>query len=186
MNSQTDVITNEFCERYAKAVYDLGRQTDSISILDADMAVLRELLDVSSDVKHVLESPIYKSTDKLAVLCCLAEKLNLSHITLQFLRVIAKNRRLNHLGEIITAYKTLSSSGKGLRSAHVSSAQKLTPLQEEELVAALNSALGCRVELKTNVDTSLIAGLVVKIGSKMFDSSLKSKLEGLRKSMKET
>ena len=124
-------------------------------------------------------------TDKASVLTELASKLKLNKLMVDFLAVTARNGRAGDLKNILRAFKALAAKRRGTSSADVISADPLTATQLKELKTALKTALGRDVEIRTEVREDIIGGLIVKVGSRMFDSSLKTKLEGLRKTMKE-
>ena len=123
---------------------------------------------------------------QVAALSGVAGELGLSGTTLNFLKLAAKNRRLSALPDMIKAYATLLSQSKGEIAAEVTSAEALTDSQLSDLKAALKSSLGRDVALVTRVDSSILGGLIVKVGSRMMDNSLKTKLQNLKIAMKGT
>ena len=185
MTSQLDAITSEAGERYARALYELADEAKALAAIEADVDALAEAIRESEDLRRAIASPVYKSADKAAALKALAEKLKLHELTTRFIGVVAANGRAQDLPVMARAFKALAARRRGAATADVVTADALTQAQLKELTTALKTALGKDVEIRTEVREDLIGGLIVKVGSRMFDSSLKSKLEGLRKTMKE-
>lgn len=185
MTTQTDAITSEAGERYALALYGLAEESGALSAVEADVATLSSALSECEDLRRAIASPVYKAVEKAAALKALADKLKLNDLTARFIGVAAQNGRSHDLPVILRAFKALAARRRGAVTADVVTADALTQTQLKELTTALKTALGQDVEIRTEVREDLIGGLIVKIGSRMFDSSLKSKLEGLRKTMKE-
>lgn len=185
VTTQLDAITSEAGERYALALYDLAEEANILPAVEADIETLGEALGVSDDLRRAILSPVYKAVEKAAALKALAEKLKLNELTTRFVGVVAANGRAGDLPVMLRAFKALAARRRGAVTADVATADALTQGQLKELQTALKTALGKDVEIRTEVREDLIGGLILKIGSRMFDSSLKSKLEGLRKTMKE-
>jgi F-type H+-transporting ATPase subunit delta len=180
-----DVITGEAGERYAKALFELADEAGALDKVETDVDTLSAAFAESAELSHALTSPVFKGADKAAALTALADKLKLNKLTGDFLSVAARNGRAGDLKNILRAFKALAAKRRGSSSADVISADPLTATQLKELKTALKTALGRDVEIRTEVREDIIGGLIVKVGSRMFDSSLKTKLEGLRKTMKE-
>ena len=185
MTTQLDAITSEAGERYALALYDLADEAGALAAIEADVETLGEALSASDDLRRAILSPVYKAVEKAAALKALAGKLKLNELTARFIGVVAANGRSADLPVMLRAFKALAARRRGAATADVVTADALTQAQLKELQTALKTALGKDVEIRTEVREDLIGGLIVKVGSRMFDSSLKSKLEGLRKTMKE-
>lgn len=185
MTTQTDAITGEMGERYARALFELAEDADALAAVEKDVDALSAALGESEELRRALISPVHQSADKAKVLGALAEKLQLNALTARFLGVVAKNGRSGEISKLLRAFKALAAKRRGTTTAEVVTADALTPAQLKELTAALKTALGRDVDVHTEVREDIIGGLIIKVGSRMFDSSLKSKLEGLRKTMKE-
>ena len=185
VTTQIDAITGETGERYARALFELADDAGELAAVEADVDTLGAALGESEDLRRALTSPVFRTADKAAALKAIAEKLELNALTARFLGVVANNGRAGDISKMLRAFKALAAKKRGSATAEVVTADALTQAQLKELTAALKTALGRDVEVRTEVREDLIGGLIVKVGSRMFDSSLKSKLEGLRKTMKE-
>jgi F-type H+-transporting ATPase subunit delta len=170
--------------RYATAVFELSRQEDSLDAVAADLAALGAMLDASEDLRRLVRSPVIARDDQGRALAAVAEAAGLAPLTRKFLGLLARNRRLFALADIIRDFETLIAAHRGEVAAEVTSAVALDDGQLAWLRTVLAAALGRDVLVRPKVDSSLLGGLVVKIGSRMVDSSLKSKLQGLRLAMK--
>lgn len=185
MTTLEDAITGEAGERYARALFELADEAGALAPVEKDVDALLAALNASSELARALASPIYSSTGKAGVLTALADKLGAQTLTANFLSVLARNGRARDLRGVLRAFKITAARRRGSATADVTSADTLTAAQLKELTTALKTALGRDVEVRTQVREDLIGGLIVQVGSRMFDSSLKTKLEGLRKTMKE-
>ena len=185
MTPSEDVITGEAGERYARALFELADEAGDLAKVETDVDALMAAFAESAELARALASPVFKGAEKAAALAAVSGKLKLTKLTSDFLAVAARNGRAGDLKEILRAFKALAARRRGSSSADVISADPLTAAQLKELSAALKTALGRDVEIRTEVREDIIGGLIVKVGSRMFDSSLKTKLEGLRKTMKE-
>lgn len=185
MTPSEDVITGEAGERYARALFELAEEAGALATVETDVDTLLAAFAESADLARALASPVFKGAEKAAALSALSDKLKLNKLTTDFLAVTARNGRAGDLNKILRAFKALAARRRGSSSADVISADPLTATQLKELKTALKTALGRDVEIRTEVREDIIGGLIVKVGSRMFDSSLKTKLEGLRKTMKE-
>ncbi|XBQ17421.1 MAG: F0F1 ATP synthase subunit delta [Oceanicaulis sp.] len=185
MTTQTDAITGETGERYARALFELAEEAGELQAVESDVDALQAAIGESADLRRALASPVYKTVEKAAALNALAGSLGLHTMTGRFLGVVANNGRSAELPKILRAFKALAAKKRGSATAEIVTADALTQAQLKELTTALKTALGRDVEVRTEVREDIIGGLIVKVGSRMFDSSLKTKLEGLRKTMKE-
>lgn len=185
MTTVNDAITSEAGERYALALFELADEAGALDSVEADVDALSAAFAESADLARVLSSPLYKTGEKAAVLTALADTLKLSELTGRFAAVTARNGRAGDLKDMLRAFKALAARKRGATSAEVVTADALTQAQLKELKTALKTALGQDVEIRTEVRPEIIGGLIVKVGSRMFDSSLSTKLEGLRNTLKE-
>ena len=185
VTTQSDAITGEAGERYARALFELAEDAGALAAVEKDVDALLAALAESAELSRALTSPIHAAEAKGKALAALADALKAQDLTKNFLGVLADNRRAGDLKAVLRAFKIIAARRRGSATADVVSADALTQAQLKELQTALKTALGRDVEIRTEVREELIGGLIVKVGSRMFDSSLKAKLEGLRKTMKE-
>ena len=176
--------SEEGAERYAAALFDLAKDADAIDATARDVESLKALLAESADLRRLVASPAFSAEDKTAGLVAVAEKAGLDPLVRRFLGVLAANRRVYALGAVIAAFEALVAVHRGVTTADVTSARPLSDAQSAALAATLEKTVGRKVEMRADVDPSILGGLVVRVGSRMFDSSLKTKLEGLKTAMK--
>jgi F-type H+-transporting ATPase subunit delta len=171
-------------DRYSTALYELAESDKLLEAVAEDLEQVRQLIDESADFRRLILSPVLSREDQGRAIAALAEKAGFNDLTRRFLGLLARNRRLFALDGIIKAYASLLAAGRGETSAEVVSAKELTKKQLTDLRAALKKAVGSDVAVHTQVDPALLGGLVVKVGSRMIDSSLNTKLQHLRLAMK--
>ena len=172
-------------ERDASALYELAKQEGAIDAVEADLDRFAALLDESVDLRRLVKSPVFSPDEQTSGLAAVLERAGIGGYAANFLKLAARNRRLFVAGEMIRAYRALVAAGRGETTAEVTSAEPLSQTHLASLKAALSESTGKDVRLKTSVDASLIGGLIVKLGSRMIDTSLKTKLNSLRIAMKE-
>lgn len=170
--------------RYAAALYELADESKELDAVADDLRVLRRLIDESEDLRRVIRSPLISRQDQAKAMAALLEKAGLGKTARHFVGVAAQNRRLFLLPAMIDAYLATLAARRGELSAEVTSAALLAPHHVDALKAQLAKAMGKAVNLNFKIDPALIGGLVVKVGSRMVDSSLKSKLQRLQLAMK--
>jgi F-type H+-transporting ATPase subunit delta len=170
--------------RYATALFELARESKSIEAVEASLAKLRQALDESSTFRLLVASPVVRRGDAAKASAAVAAELNVDPTTANFLGVLAQNRRLNQLSAIIRAFRALAAQHRGETTAEVTSAHPLDDDQVAALKQQLRTRLGRDVNVDLSVDPSLLGGLVVKIGSQMIDSSIKTRLNSLAHAMK--
>ncbi|WP_019960217.1 F0F1 ATP synthase subunit delta [Woodsholea maritima] len=185
MSTGQHAITGEASKRYAKALFDLALEANALDSVERDMDAFGAAFDAEESLAKALASPVVSSEEKGRVISALAEKMGVSDIIKNYVRVVAQNGRAGLLQETITAFKARLATHRGAVTADVTSADALTATQLKELGAALKNALGRDVEIRTQVREDLIGGLIIQVGSRMFDSSLSTKLERMRNAMKE-
>ncbi len=178
-------LTSGVAGRYATAVFEIAREENALDSLESDLNVLADAIGESADFRDLLTSPIYSRDELVRAIGALAEKLGLGNILSKTLGLMAQNRRLFVLPALVQQVRGLIADHRGEVSAEVTSAVPLSDAQIEKLNSTLKSAVGSDVNLSVKVDKSLIGGLVVRVGSKMVDTSLQSKLENLQNVMKE-
>ncbi|MGD9668751.1 MAG: F0F1 ATP synthase subunit delta [Hyphomicrobiaceae bacterium] len=172
--------------RYAAALFDLANDEKKVADVESDLAKFQDLLDMSSDLTSLVRSPLYSAEQQSAAIEKVAVKAGIGPMTTNFLKLLSKNRRLFAIPDMIKAYRALVAKSRGEVTAEVTSAAALNDEQIAELKQTLKASVGKDVQLATRVDPSLLGGLIVKIGSRMVDSSLRTKLSNLRLSLKGT
>jgi F-type H+-transporting ATPase subunit delta len=172
-------------ERYAGSLFDLALQANSVAKVEADLDSFDKLLAASPDLDRLIKSPVFSSEDQARAIAAVADKAKISGLAGNFLRVVAANRRLFAVPAMIKAFRRIAAEHRGEAAAEVTSAHALKPAQQTELKAALKSVAGKDVAITVTVDPSLLGGLVVKIGSRQIDTSLKTKLNSLKLALKE-
>lgn len=180
-----DPIIAGMAGRYALALFELALESKKLKNVEADLKKFADLLDGSTDLTRLVRSPVFSADDQQQAVAAIAKKAKISGITANFLELIAKNRRLFAVSDMIRAFSALSARHRGEVKAEVTSANKLSADQTKALTASLKSAIGQDVQLTSHVDPALLGGLVVKVGSRMIDTSLKTKLDNLQFAMKE-
>lgn len=183
--SEPASISTGIAARYATAMFELAEEDGALSALEADVDALGAALAESSDLRDLISSPVYGREESGAAVGKLAEAMSLGPIAGNTLRLMAEKRRLFVLPALLTALREKIADHKGEVTAEVVSAKALTKAQSDKLQQTLSASVGKDVKLNATVDDALIGGLVVKVGSKMIDTSIRSKLNTLQNSMKE-
>lgn len=171
--------------RYATALFELALEEKALDQVGADLASFNAALDASDDLARLVKSPVFSAEEQTRALAAVLEKLEIGGLSRNFLLLAAKNRRLFAVPDMSRAFRAMLARHRGETSATVTAASKLTEAQITALKQALKAALGKDVMLEERVDASLLGGLVVKIGSRMIDSSLRTRLNSLKVAMKE-
>ncbi|WP_424932716.1 F0F1 ATP synthase subunit delta [Amaricoccus macauensis] len=183
--SSSASLTSGVAGRYAAALFDLAKENGSLSQVESDLQALEGALAESADLRKLISSPIYSREDQRNAVRALAEKMGLCQETANTIGLMASNRRLFVLPGLISQLKSMIAEDRGEVVAEVTSARELTAEQTDQLVSTLKKSVGSDIRLSVNVDESLIGGLVVKVGSKMIDTSIRAKLANLQNVMKE-
>lgn len=183
--SETASISTGIASRYATAVFDLATEDKALDALEADLAALEAALADSEDLRDLIASPIYTREDMQAGITAVVSAMGLGVIVSNTLKLMATKRRLFVVPQLIVALREMIAVHKGEVTADVVTAKALTKTQSDKLAKALKAAVGKDVKLNTTVDERIIGGLVVKVGSKMVDTSIRSKLNTLQNTMKE-
>jgi F-type H+-transporting ATPase subunit delta len=171
--------------RYATALFELARDERSIDAVKADLDQFEAMLADSADLKRLVRSPVFSADTQLKALAAVLEQAGITGISANFLKVVTANRRLFAVTGVIRAFRALVAKFKGEATADVTVAETLSDKNLDVLKAALKSVTGKDVALNVKVDRSIIGGLVVKLGSRMVDSSLRTKLNSIKHAMKE-
>ena len=183
--AQSSSPISTVAERYASSLFELAQQANSVTKVEADLNSFEALLDGSADLSRLIKSPVFSSEDQAKAIAAIADKAKITGLTGNFLRVVARNRRLFAIPGMIKAFRQIAAEHRGETAAEVTSAHELTAAQQTELKAALKSVAGKDVAISVTVDPSLLGGLVVKMGSRQIDTSLKTKLNSLKLALKE-
>lgn len=170
--------------RYATALFELAEGRRAIDAVERSLATIRDALTQSDDFRRLISSPIVDRPTARGVIAAVGDKLGVDAITRNFLGVLAENRRLGQLPQIIRAFRLLASRWRGEVNAEVTSAHPLSPDQVEALKQQLRQRVGREVSVDLAVDPALLGGLVVRIGSQMIDSSIRTRLNALAHAMK--
>ena len=170
--------------RYATALFELARDAKQIDTIEASFATVRAGLDQSDEFMALIKSPVIARPAAAKAVAAAAGVMGLDPMTTKFLGVLADNRRLGQLPAIIRAFRSLAARHRGEVTAEVISAHVLTDEQVDALKQGLRARVGREVSVDLSVDPSLLGGLVVKIGSQMIDSSIKTRLNTLAHAMK--
>lgn len=170
--------------RYATALFELARDEKKLDKVGASLATLRQALGDSDDLKRLVASPLISRAEAGKVVAALTKPLKLDPLTAKFLGVLAENRRLGQLGAIIRDFNTLSARYRGETSAQVITAHPLDDGQMAALTARLKSMVGSEVAVDATVDPNILGGLIVRLGSRQIDGSIRTKLNALATAMK--
>jgi F-type H+-transporting ATPase subunit delta len=170
--------------RYATALFELARDSKTIDAVEASLANVRAALEQSDEFARLVASPLVSRQDAAKAVAATATALGVDGTTRNFLGVLADNRRLAQLPAIIRAFRMLAANHRGETTAEVTSAHPLSDAQIDALKQQLRTRIGRDVAVDLSVDPSLLGGLVVKIGSQMIDSSIKTRLNTLAHAMK--
>jgi F-type H+-transporting ATPase subunit delta len=171
--------------RYATALFELALEASAIDSVLADLKRFDALLDESVDLTRLVRSPVFTADAQLKALAAVLDKAEIAGLAAQFLKVVTSNRRLFAVRNIVKAYGALVARHKGEVTAYVTVAEPLSDAHRDEIRNTLNAVTGRDVRVDVKVDPSIIGGLVVKLGSRMVDSSLRTKLNALKHAMKE-
>lgn len=183
--SEPASISTGIAGRYATAIFELAKEGGALAALENDIATLGTALKESADFRYMIHSPVYSREDQGAAVSAIADAAGLSDTLKNTLGLMAAKRRLFVLPQLVAALERMISDEKGEIEADVTSAQPLTDEQRAKLAETLKARVGKDIKLNTAVDESLIGGLVVKVGSRMIDTSIRSKLAALKNTMKE-
>ena len=170
--------------RYASALLDLADEKKALDQVSGDLQSLRSMIAESTDLRRLLNSPVISRDDQRRAISAVMDKAGIGALTRTFVLVVAQNRRLFALPAMIEGYLAELARRRGEIIAQVTSARSLPDAQQAALLDTLRASVGSKVQLDLKVDPALIGGLVVKVGSRMIDSSLRSKLQRIQLAMK--
>ena len=173
-----------FAGRYALALYELAEDSNIVDKVSEELLVLKNVIDKSKDFVKLIKNPVFGRDDQANGVLAVAINYELSKTLKNFLGLLAQNRRLFALPEIINSFEKIYSLRNGQLTVEVTSAINLTETQQQLLTETLEKSLGSKIDMITNTDPDMLGGLTVSMGSRMFDSSVKSKIKRLGLSMK--
>ena len=182
----TTGITTGVAERYASALFELAKEQGQQVQVEQDLTRFQAMLADSADLRRMIMSPAFSADAQSKALTAIADKAGIAGIAGNFLKVLARNRRLFITADVIKNFRLIAARARGEVSADVTSAHPLTDTQMQSLKDQLKASVGRDITIQSKVDPSLLGGLVVKVGSRMIDSSLKTKIEQLKIAMKGT
>jgi F-type H+-transporting ATPase subunit delta len=183
--SQEQSPVSGVAERYATALFELATEAKAVDAVTVDLAGFGALVDESPDLRRLIESPAFSTQDQVAAVTALLDKAGISGLAANFIKFVASKRRLFALPGMIRAFRAKVAEAKGVVSAEVTLAEQPSAAQLKDITAALKEVAGKDVDVSLKVDPAIIGGLVVKMGSRMVDASLKTKLNSIRLAMKE-
>ena len=189
--SESDQVTDNnseisgVAERYARALFDLALEENAVDAIEKDLERVEAIMNESEDFMRLVKSPVFTAEEQLAAASAILDKVGLSGTVGNFVRVIASNRRLFFLPGMIAAFRKILTAHRGEQVAEVTTAHALSDDDMTALKVSLKEALGKDIAIDAKVDPELLGGLVVKVGSQMVDSSVRTKLNSLKIALKE-
>jgi F-type H+-transporting ATPase subunit delta len=171
--------------RYASALFELAQESGVVDAVGAQLDTFGAMIEGSDDLQRLIRNPVFTAEEQVAAVGALLAKAKVTGLAANFIGLVARKRRLFALPGMIAAYRQLVADAKGVVRAEVTVAEAPSAAQLKDIAAALKEAAGKEVTIDLKIDPSLIGGLVVKMGSKMVDASLKTKLNSIRIAMKE-
>lgn len=183
--SDAGPLVSGVARRYASALFDCARDERSIDPVAADLDRVDALIEESSDLRRLVRSPVFTAEQQEAAIAAVLDKAGIGGLAAKFVRLVARQRRLFALPDMIRGFRTLVAGSKGIVRAEVRLAEAPSPAVLDEIKASLRDVARAEIDLDVRIDPSLIGGLVVKMGSRMVDASLRTKLNGIRLAMRE-
>lgn len=183
MSSETKGATG-LAGRYAAALYELAESAGSLDKVAEDLKALGSMIQESADLGRVISSPVLTRKEQASAMVAVCDKAGMDDLTKNFVGTVAQNRRLFSLASMIKAFLDELSRRRGEATAQVISAKELSDKQLKAVSDVLKKAVGTKVSIESSVDEGLLGGIIVKVGSRMIDTSIKTKLQQLHLSMK--
>ncbi|MDC0073869.1 F0F1 ATP synthase subunit delta [Alphaproteobacteria bacterium] len=177
-------LESKISERYVGALFELAAERGAVDRVGNDLAQLSRMMKENDLFRSVVETPILDREKQVNAMTALTERAGMDVLSRNFVSLLASNRRLHALSEMITAYDLMVSSSKGEINVEITSVLPLSEKQNSNLKKKIEKALGADIVLETQIDETLIGGLVIKIGSRMIDNSISTKLQNLKVAMK--
>jgi F-type H+-transporting ATPase subunit delta len=183
--SQEQSPVSGVAERYATALFELASEAKSVDAVAKDLDAFSAMIAESDDLRRLIGSPAFSTQDQVSAVTALTAKAGISGVAANFIGFVASKRRLFALPGMIRAFRAKVAEAKGVVSAEVTLAEQPSAAQLKDIAATLKDVAGKDVDVSVKVDPAIIGGLVVKMGSRMVDASLKTKLNSIRLAMKE-
>jgi F-type H+-transporting ATPase subunit delta len=171
--------------RYATALFELAQEGNVIDAVKSDLDRLDGLIGESPDLLRLVRSPVFTADEQTRAIAAVLNQAGIGGLAANFIKLVASNRRLFAVRDMIKAFCMLVARQKGVITAEVTVADEISPRRLDEIKAALNAVTGKDVQVDVRIDPAIIGGLVVKLGSRMVDSSLRTRLNALKQAMKE-
>jgi F-type H+-transporting ATPase subunit delta len=183
--AQSASIISSIAQRYASSLFDVALEEKKLDETEKALARFDALIGGSDDLRRLVESPVFTAEQQMRAIDAVLSKAGIGGLAGNLVRLVARNRRLFVMPAMLTEFRKLVAAHRGEATADVTVAHALSAEQSKELAAALKSIVGKDVAVKASVDPSLLGGMVVKIGSRQIDTSLRSKLNSLKLALKE-
>lgn len=184
--AQEETLVSGMAGRYASALFALAQEAKATDAVAADLKTFGDLVAASPDLQRLVKSPVFSGEEQIKALSAVLDKAGVSGIAANFIKLVAQKRRLFAVGDMVEGFNKLNDAAKGVARAEVTVAAPLTGAQMDALKAQLMQVTGGKsVDVAVRIDPSIIGGLIVKLGSRMVDGSLKTKLNSIRTRMKE-
>jgi F-type H+-transporting ATPase subunit delta len=171
--------------RYATALYELADESKTVDAVLDDLQRFEALIASSDDLRRLVKSPVFSADEQMRAIDAILAKLETTELTANFLRLVIKNRRLFALDRVIRAFYTLVAQARGELTADVTVAEPLNEARAKDIKDALREVTAKDVKVRVKVDPSIIGGIIVQLGSRMVDASLRTKLSAIQHAMKE-
>jgi F-type H+-transporting ATPase subunit delta len=178
-------IVSGMAGRYATALFELALESSAVEQVQANLKAFNALVASSPDMQRLVRSPVFSADEQARAIDAVLDKASISGIARNFLRVVAANRRLFAVDQIIRGFNALAAKQRGEVTAEVTVAEQLNDARMSDIRDALKAVTGKDVQVDVTVDPSIIGGLKVKVGSRMVDASLRTKLNSIKFAMKE-
>jgi F-type H+-transporting ATPase subunit delta len=183
--SDVGIGLSSVAQRYASALYELSSESRVVDQVSSDLQSIAAMIEGSADLKRLVMSPVFSAEEQSGAMGMILAKAKIGGLAANFIKLVTGKRRLFALPEMIRAYQGEVARARGIVTAKVTLAESPSAKQINDIKAALKDVAGKEVEVDVNVDPSIIGGIIVKMGSRMVDASLKTKLNSIRTAMKE-
>lgn len=183
--AESGPITSGIAGRYASALFELADEARQISAVGTDLSRFGTMITGSEDLQRLVKSPAYSADEQVAAVSAILDKARIGGLAANFIKLVAAKRRLFAVEGMISAYQVLADAKAGVVKAEVTVAEPLSDRNRKAVSEALAGVTGKKVTIAEKVDPAIIGGIVVKLGSRMVDSSVRTKLNSLKVAMKE-
>ncbi|MFD1704047.1 F0F1 ATP synthase subunit delta [Methylopila henanensis] len=180
-----DTIVSGMAGRYASALFDLAQEAGQIDAVASDLKTVSALLDESEDLRRLVRSPVFSADEQEKAIAAVLARAGVGGLVANFVRLVARNRRLFAIEAMIKGFHALAAAARGAVTAEVTVAEPLSDSRRASLSQALAAVTGKTVDFDVKVDPKILGGLIVRLGSRMVDASLKTKLNAIKLAMKE-